>query len=102
MLLDVTAAFLYGFSERPLFMEIPREDHASENPCLKARLVRSLYGTLDAHQLWTKHVGGTLRELGYQETKGAPGVLWNPSTGVELVLHVDDFLSLVRNRRCKI
>ena len=31
-------------------------------------------------------------ELGYQETKGAPGVFWNPSTGVELVLHVDDFL----------
>ena len=35
----------------------PREDPASENPCLKARLVRSLYGTLDAPQLWTKHVG---------------------------------------------
>ena len=37
-------------------------------------------------------MGGTLRELGYQETKGAPGVFWNPNTGVELVLHVDDFL----------
>ena len=31
MLLDVTAALLYGFSERPLFMEIPKEDTASEN-----------------------------------------------------------------------
>ena len=92
MLLDVTAAFLYGFSERPLFMEIPKEDPASENPRLIARLVRSLYGTRDAPQLWAKHVCGTLRELGYEETKGAPGVFWNPSTGVELVLHVDDFL----------
>ena len=29
---------------------------------------------------------------GTKETKGVPGVFWNPSTGVELVLHVDDFL----------
>ena len=92
MLLDVTAAFLYCSNERPLFMEIPKEDPASEDPRLIARLVRSLYGTLDASQLWAKHVCGTLRELGYQETKGGPGVFWNPSTGVELVLHVDDFL----------
>ena len=27
----------------PLFMEIPKEDSASENPRLIARLVRSLY-----------------------------------------------------------
>ena len=37
-------------------------------------------------------MGKTLRELGYQETKGAPGVSWNLSIGVELVLHVNDFL----------
>ena len=73
-------------------MEIPKEDPASENPRLIARLGRSLYGTRDAPQLWTKRVGGTLRELGYQETNGAPGVFRNPSTGVELVFYVDDFL----------
>ena len=89
MLLDVTAAFLCGFSERPLFMEIPE---ASENFRLMARLVRSLYGTRDAPQLWTKHVSGILGELGCPETKGASGISWNPSTGVEMVLHVDDFL----------
>ena len=85
MLLDATAAFLYGFSERPLFMEIPKEDPASKDPRLVARLERSSCGTRDAHQLWAKHVCGTLRELGHPETKGAPGVFWNPGTGVELV-----------------
>ena len=92
MLLDVTAAFLYGFSERQLFMEIPKEDPASEDPRLLLRFVRSLYGTRDAPQLWAKHVCGTLRELWYQEAKGAPGDFWNRSIGVDLVLHVDDFL----------
>ena len=60
-------------------MEIPKEDPASENPRLIARLVRSLHGTRDAPQLWTKHVGGTLRELGCQETKGAPP-MFSPMT----------------------
>ena len=32
MLLDVTAAFLNSFSERPLFMEIPTVDPASDGP----------------------------------------------------------------------
>ena len=41
MLFDVTAAFLCGFSERPLFMEISKEDPSSEDPRLTARLVRS-------------------------------------------------------------
>ena len=75
---------------------------ASENPRLIARLVRSLYGTRDAPQLWTKHVGGTLRELGYQESKGAPG-----SSGIR-VLELNwsctsmTSWSLARNRRWKI
>ena len=44
MLLDVTAAFLYGFSERPLFMEIPKEDPASERDQRSSRgLLESEY-----------------------------------------------------------
>ena len=53
-----------------------------------ARLVQSLCGARAAHQLWAKFVCGTLRELEYQETEGAPGVFWNPISGVD----VNDFL----------
>ena len=67
MLLDVAAAFLYGFSERLHFFEISKEDPAAENPRLVARLVRVLYATRDTLQLWN-HVGGKLREIGCQET----------------------------------
>ena len=37
-------------------------------------------------------MGGTLRELGYPRDQRSSRVFWNPSAGVELVLHVDDFL----------
>ena len=92
MLLDVTAAFLLGDCERPLFMELPQEDPRSSDPNLVARLIKSLYGTRDAPQLWAKHVGKTLRGLGYTETKGAPGVYYHKEKDVEITLHVDDFL----------
>ena len=65
--------FLVWLERKTARREIPKEDAASENPLLSVRLVRSLYGTRDAPQLWAKHVCGTLRGLGYPETKGAPG-----------------------------
>ena len=93
MLLEVTASFLNG--ERPPDIEIPRRNLASENPRLVARLVRSLHGT---RHLFASDVCGTLRALGYQETKGGPGVFWHAISGVGLVLHVDDFLVVGEDR----
>ena len=81
MLLDTAA--LHG---------VPQEDPRSSNPNLVARLIKSLYGTRDATQLWARHVGKTLRGLGYAETKGAPGVYYHKEKDVEITLHVDDFL----------
>ena len=82
-------------------MEIPKEDHAQQNPRLGARLVRSLSGTRDAPQLWAKRVGGVQRDRGYQETKKALGVFCDPIKGVELVLHVDDFLVVGEEQHLK-
>ena len=86
------SALLYGDCERPLFMELSQEDPRSLNPNLVARLVKSLYGTRDAPQLWARHVGKSLRGLGVAETKGAPGVYYHNEKDVEITLHVDDFL----------
>ena len=69
-----------------------RRIREQKNPNLVARLVKSLYGTRDAPQLWARHVGKTLRGLGYTETKGAPGVYCYKQKDVEITLHVDDFL----------
>ena len=70
MLLDVTAAFLCGSSERPLFMEIPKENLASEDPRLLARLVRSLNGTRDARQLWNSSRTWVPRDQGAPRGSG--------------------------------
>ena len=93
MLLDVTAALLYGVSERPFFMEIPKEDPRFGGPSSDSTsctiFVRNACCCPNSGQSTRVEL---LRELGYQETNGAPGVFWHPSTGVALVLHVDDFL----------
>ena len=81
MLLDVTAAFMCGDCERPLFIELPQEDPRSSNPNLVARLIKFLYWTRHA----PRHVGKTLR-------KGAPGVHYQKEKDVEITLHVDEFL----------
>ena len=80
MLLDVTAAFMYGDCERPLFMELPQEDPRSSNPNLVARLSKSCTGR------------ATPRSLGYTETKGVPGVYYHKEKDVEITHHLDDLL----------
>ena len=55
-------------------------------------MIKFLYGTRDAPQLWARHVGKTLRGLGYTETKGAPDVYYHEEKDMEITLHVDDFL----------
>ena len=96
MLLEETAAFLYGDCER--LMELPQEDARSSNPNMVARLIESLYGTRDAAQLWARHVGKTLSCLGYTETKWALGVYYQKEKDVEITLHVEDFLVVGRGR----
>ena len=54
-------------------MKISTEDTASQNSRLTARLERSLYGTRPSSG--QSMCVGRKRELGYEETKGAPGVL---------------------------
>ena len=93
MSLDVTATFLHGDCERPLFMVLPQEDPRSSNPNLVARLIKSLYGTRDAPHLWARHV----ENLRYTETKGAPGVHYQKEQDVEITLHVDNFLWVRKN-----
>ena len=73
-------------------MELPQEDPRSSNPNFVARLMKSLHGTRDAPQLQTRHVGKTLRGLGYTETKGALGVSYQKVKDVGITLHVDDFM----------
>ena len=92
MLLDVTAAFLYGDCERPLFMELPQEDPRSSNPNLVCEADQVSVRDARRPAALGKACREELRGLGYAETKGAPFVYYHKEKDVEITLHIDDFL----------
>lgn len=57
------------------------------------KLQQALYGTRDAPQLWGEHCGETLKNLGFEESVVMPSVFVHKARGIELVIHVDDFLA---------
>ena len=84
MLLDVKSAFIYGTCRRSVYIRLPPEDtHASRGDCY-GRLLKAMYGTRDAPQVWQDRLRLVMERL--------PGVYFNKSTGIEVATHVDDFL----------
>ena len=92
MILDIKTAFLYGDSRRPLYMELPSEDPLAASGEFVAKLVRSLYGTRDAPQIWQDHLRRSLQNLGFREAVSTPGVFVHQQRGLELCVHVDDLM----------
>jgi len=92
MLLDVKKAFLYGKIQRKVYIELPKEDPKSESGRYVGRLIKAMYGTRDAPQVWQAEVRRTMEELGFKPLVSTPCVYVNRETGVRAVAHVDDFL----------
>jgi len=55
MVLDVKRAFLYGYIEEEIFIELPPEDPMYGKGYL-GKLVKAMYGTRAAPQVWQKVV----------------------------------------------
>eukprot|EP00971_Amphidinium_carterae_P316023 6281649-Amphidinium_carterae.1 len=61
---DISRAHLYGDAQRDLYVELPPEDEHQEGDSepMCGLLLRSMYGTQDASQIWqkdyTKLLGG--------------------------------------------
>ena len=99
MILDIKKAFLYGKIRRKVFIELPAEDKRSNikdavtgRPMYVGRLLKAMYGTRDAPQVWQAEISGTLEMLGFHQSVGSPCVYYNTGAGVRAVVHVDDFL----------
>jgi len=92
LLLDVKKAFLYGYIKRRVYIELPREDPRSESKKWVGRLVKAMYGTRDAPQVWQEEVRKTMGEMGFETMVSTPCVYVNRELDVKIVAHVDDLL----------
>ena len=92
MVLDVKRAFLYGKARRPIYLRLPPEDPQAKGGKVLGRLLRSMYGTRDAPQIWQEELRATLQQMGFQMCLSHPGVYVHLDLNVRAVAHVDDVM----------
>ena len=92
MVMDVKCAFLYGKMRRNIYIELPTQDERYGDKNLVGKLVKAMYGTRDAPQIWGDLVQETMTSLGMQSSMIQPSVYFHVSKKLVVVTHVDDFL----------
>ena len=88
---DVSTAFLYGKTQREVYIELPAEDRRRDGGKNVAMIVRSVYGGRDAHQVWQRTKTSAIESCGLKGSPHQPGVYG--AGGLHVVAHVDDILA---------
>ena len=65
-LADISRPHFYAHSTRPTFIQLPPEDPQSGTPGVCGRLLRTMYGTLDAAEKWAEHYAAILVKAGFE------------------------------------
>jgi hypothetical protein len=86
---DITRAHFYGKAERDMYTELPEGDQV-EGMC--AHLLRSMYGTEDASNIWQKDWTAHLAEKGYKCGVAQPACFYHAQKDVRGLAHGDDFV----------
>jgi hypothetical protein len=98
-MLDVETAYLYGFIDKEIYMEIP-DCHKDYAPGKCAKLVKAIYGLKQAGRLWYQHLTDYLLKLGFTQSFGDQCLFYKHCTKGEngfddlciLSLYVDDII----------
>ena len=100
MILDVKCAFLYGECKRVIYIELPLQD-PRHGTGVVGRLVKAMYGTRDAPQIWAGEVSKALESLGFACSVLQPSVFVHRGREMLVIVHVDDFLCSGTEADCK-
>ena len=96
MLIDVSRAHFYAHAVRGVFIELQREDPRSVDGVTCGRLLKTMYGTLDAAEQWGLHYARTLIDAGFVQGTASPCHFVHHRLGIWVVVHGDDFLVVAR------
>lgn len=89
--LDVTTAFLNGFLDENVYMQLPPNLECKANSVLK--LKRAIYGLKQSARAWNKRINDCLLELGYVKSKLEPCLYSKKCKKEQIIIaiFVDDF-----------
>ena len=94
--LDIKKAHFWPTAVRRLYVELPEEwkvAHGVQGQDVVGRLLRSMYGMIDAAQLWGKLVAATMRGIGFVQGTSTPCTFWHPVRDIRTSLHGDNVAS---------
>jgi len=87
-LIDISRAHFYGQSKRRVYCTLPEQ----AGKC--ALLKRTMYGTLDAANIWQETYVEILKEHNIHQCVGWPALFINEEHDLRFLVHGDDFLCL--------
>ena len=86
---DISRAYVYAKSVRPMYVNKPTEDPRSADPNCCGRLFMSMYGTRDAALNWHEEYAETLRKAGYVRGNAIPCLFYSGKCTVSVMVHGD-------------
>ncbi len=94
MVNDVSRAYFYARTQRPVHVEIPPEDYEDGDEYNCAELDFSMYGTRDAAANWQKKCTDVMKQFGFIQGRASPCHFWHPNKDIKTMIHGDDFVSI--------
>ncbi len=94
MVNDVSRAYFYARTQRPIHVEIPPEDYEDGDEYNCAELDFSMYGTRDAAANWQRKCTEVMKQKGFRQGKASPCHFWHPTRDIKTMIHGDDFVSV--------
>ena len=89
---DIKKAYFNGVPRRKLFVKFPREAGQEEGTC--GRLLRCVYGTRDAGQIWEETYVQALVGMGFRQGAANPCCFYNAKLDIRVVVQGDDFTAV--------
>ena len=98
---DVSRAYFYAPTTRPIYIAIPKEDWEPGDEGKVAKLNLSLYGTRDAARNWAEKFTSVMVKMGFVRGMASPCNFHHPGRNISTTVHGDDFTSTGREGELK-
>ena len=98
---DISRAYFYAPTTRPIFIAIPQEDLEPGDEGKVAKLNLSLYGTRDAAMNWANKVNEVMELAGFVRGTASPCNFYHKAKRISVTVHGDDFTFTGREKDFK-
>ncbi|CAK0861016.1 unnamed protein product, partial [Prorocentrum cordatum] len=93
---DISRAHFYGDVNREVYVELPEEETYDDPEPMVGRLLKTMYGTVDAYHVWQDDYIGLTSSHGFVKGVSNPALLYRAERHIQAEVHSDDFGVIMR------